>query len=107
MFGQPIRMLKNEINTNLRRNVFKGFCSVVHVIIILDHSDWLKGLNALLLRSYTTLKFVYGIGYQFSFFTIKIFTNSFLKKWAIPGLFFLYFRLFNTQLIVNKCSIYK
>ena len=30
----------------------------------------------------------------------------FLKKWAIPGLFFLYFRLFNTQLTVNKCSIY-
>ena len=28
-------------------------------------------------------------------------------KWAIPGLFFLYFRLFNTQLTVNKCSIYK
>ena len=27
-----------------------------------------------------------------------------LKKWAIPGLFF-YFRLFNTQLTVNKCSI--
>ena len=27
------------------------------------------------------------------------------KKWAIPGLFFLYFRLFNTQLTVNKCSI--
>ena len=24
------------------------------------------------------------------------------KKWAIPGLFFLYFRLFNTQLTVNK-----
>ena len=30
----------------------------------------------------------------------------FLKKWAKPGLFFLYFRLFNTQLTVNKCSIY-
>ena len=27
------------------------------------------------------------------------------KKWAIPGLFFLYFRLFSTQLTVNKCSI--
>ena len=31
----------------------------------------------------------------------------FKKKWAIPGLFFLYFCLFNTQLTVNKCSIYK
>ena len=31
----------------------------------------------------------------------------FFKKWAIPGLFFLYFHLFNTQLTVNKCSIYK
>ena len=30
---------------------------------------------------------------------------SFFQKWAIPGLFFLYFRLFNTQLTVNKCSI--
>ena len=29
------------------------------------------------------------------------------KKWAIPGLFFLYFRLINRQLTVNKCSIYK
>ena len=28
-------------------------------------------------------------------------------KWAIPGLFILYFCLFNTQLTVNKCSIYK
>ena len=28
-------------------------------------------------------------------------------KWAIPGLFFLYFCLFNTQLTANKCSIYK
>ena len=27
-------------------------------------------------------------------------------KWAIPGLFFLYFHLFNTQLTVTKCSIY-
>ena len=35
---------------------------------------------------------------------LKIF---FFKKWAIPGLFFLYFRLFNAQLTVNKCSIYK
>ena len=34
-------------------------------------------------------------------------STSFFKKWAIPGLFFLYFRLFNTQLTVNKCSIYK
>ena len=30
---------------------------------------------------------------------------TFFKKWAIPGLFFLYFRLFNTQLTVYKCSI--
>ena len=31
---------------------------------------------------------------------------AFFKKiWAIPGLFFLYFRLFNTQLTVNKRSI--
>ena len=29
----------------------------------------------------------------------------FLKKWAVHGLFFFYFRLFNTQLTVNKCSI--
>ena len=29
----------------------------------------------------------------------------FFKKWAIPGLFFFYFRLFNTQLTVYKCSI--
>ena len=29
----------------------------------------------------------------------------FFKKWAIPGLFFFIFRLFNTHLIVNKCSI--
>ena len=30
----------------------------------------------------------------------------FFKKWAIPGLFFsLYFRLFNTQFTLNKCSI--
>ena len=35
------------------------------------------------------------------------FVDCFLKKWAIPGLFFLYFRLFNTQLTANKCSIYK
>ena len=28
-------------------------------------------------------------------------------KWAILGLFFLYFRLFNTQLTVNNSSIYK
>ena len=27
---------------------------------------------------------------------IRIFKNIFLKKWAIPCLFFLYFRLFNT-----------
>ena len=25
--------------------------------------------------------------------------------WAIPVLFFLYFRLFNIQLTVNRCSI--
>ena len=29
----------------------------------------------------------------------------FFKKWTIPSLFFFYFRLFNTQLTVNKCSI--
>ena len=29
------------------------------------------------------------------------------KNWAIPGLFFLYFLLFNTQLTVNNSSIYK
>ena len=29
----------------------------------------------------------------------------FFTKWAIPGLFFLYFRLFNTQLTVYNCSI--
>ena len=33
--------------------------------------------------------------------------QSYLKKWAIPGLFFLYVRLFQFQLTVNKCSIYK
>ena len=37
--------------------------------------------------------------------TTKSFFFFFLKKWAIPGLFFLYFRLFNTQLRVYKCSI--
>ena len=31
----------------------------------------------------------------------------FKKNRAIPGLFFLYFHLFNTQLTVNKCSINK
>ena len=31
----------------------------------------------------------------------------FLKKWAIPGLFFLYFRLFNSQFTVNKCPLYQ
>ena len=33
--------------------------------------------------------------------------SFFLKKWAIPGLFFFYFHLFNTiQLTINKkCSI--
>ena len=29
----------------------------------------------------------------------------FFKKWAILGLFFFYFHLFNTQLTVYKCSI--
>ena len=29
----------------------------------------------------------------------------FFFKWAIHGLFLLYFRLFNTQLTGNKCSI--
>ena len=33
--------------------------------------------------------------------------KSSMKKWAIPGLYFLYFCRFNTQLTVNKCSIYK
>ena len=32
-------------------------------------------------------------------------TCFFFKKWAIPGLFFFYFRLFNTQLTVYKCSM--
>ena len=31
----------------------------------------------------------------------------FFKKWAIPASLFLYFRLFNTQLTVSKCSINK
>ena len=31
--------------------------------------------------------------------------NVIFFKWAIPGLFFLYFRLFNTQLTVYNCSI--
>ena len=33
--------------------------------------------------------------------------NFYYKKWAIPGLFFFYFRLFSTiQLTVNnKCSV--
>ena len=34
-----------------------------------------------------------------------LFIGAYFFKWAIPGLFFLYFRLFNTQLTVNKCSI--
>ena len=39
---------------------------------------------------------------------LKVFLVHFVffyKKWAIPGLFFFIFCLFNTQLTVNKCSI--
>ena len=36
---------------------------------------------------------------------LLLWLSLFLKKWAIPGLFFLYFRLFNKQLTVNKCSL--
>ena len=32
-------------------------------------------------------------------------STYFFKKWAIPGLFFFYFGLFNTQLTVYKCSM--
>ena len=32
----------------------------------------------------------------------NILVSLFFLKWAIPGLFTLFFRLFNTQLTVNK-----
>ena len=41
-----------------------------------------------------------------TYYVNRYFIKSFFfKKWAIPGLFFLYCCLFNTQLTVNKCSI--
>ena len=36
----------------------------------------------------------------------KTIPSGYFFKWAISGLFFLYFRLFNTQLTVNKYSIF-
>ena len=37
--------------------------------------------------------------------SIYVWLFLFLKKWAIHSFSFLYFRLFNTQLTVNKCSM--
>ena len=85
------------------KHAFSSFCT--YQWIILSHPWCSAFLYCLLIGNLVNL--IFAVLTSTRQILADFFTRTFFKKMGHSWPLFLYFRLFNTQLTVNKCSIYK